>query len=180
MINRDILFKSEREKISRVRRAIIPHQIYSKDKEKIVALANASDSILFQATTVFPFTEKGKSNSFCYNSRMSIERGNGSGSLDDMEPTVIGENINLPVGEVVIQMRQEDALEVFADQDLIQNHPHLGKAVNTFHEAGQEVWGQFNAHKGGIVLTAVGIAGVVGIGILIRRRKTDKNPSHSS
>ncbi|EKD85755.1 MAG: hypothetical protein ACD_37C00633G0003 [uncultured bacterium] len=111
---------------------------------------------------------------------MSIERGNGSGSLDDMEPTVIGENINLPVGEVVIQMRQEDALEVFADQDLIQNHPHLGKAVNTFHEAGQEVWGQFNAHKGGIVLTAVGIAGVVGIGILIRRRKTDKNPSHSS
>ncbi|EKD85756.1 MAG: hypothetical protein ACD_37C00633G0004 [uncultured bacterium] len=56
VINRDILFKSEREKISRVRRAIIPHQIYSKDKEKIVALANASDSILFQATTVFPFT----------------------------------------------------------------------------------------------------------------------------
>ncbi|KKR76948.1 MAG: hypothetical protein UU21_C0001G0002 [Candidatus Levybacteria bacterium GW2011_GWA2_40_8] len=56
MINRDILFRKEREKISRVRKAIIPQQIYSKDKEKIVALANASDSILFQATTVFPFT----------------------------------------------------------------------------------------------------------------------------
>lgn len=29
--------------------------IFSKDKEKIVSLAKASNSILFQATTVFPF-----------------------------------------------------------------------------------------------------------------------------
>ena len=56
MINRDILFKDELEKISRVRRAIIPRQIFSKDKDKMVTLAKASNSILFKANTVFPFT----------------------------------------------------------------------------------------------------------------------------
>lgn len=56
VINRDILFKKEIGKISRVRRGIFPQRIYSKDKEKIVTLAHASDSILFKASTFFPFT----------------------------------------------------------------------------------------------------------------------------
>lgn len=55
MKSQDVLFVDEASKISRVRNIFIPQRTNSKDKEKMVSLAKASDAILFKATTVFPF-----------------------------------------------------------------------------------------------------------------------------
>lgn len=56
MRSRDVLFVSESSKISRVRQNQGPQIGVNKEKEKIVKLAKASNSILFKASTFFPFT----------------------------------------------------------------------------------------------------------------------------
>ncbi|OGH02617.1 MAG: hypothetical protein A2798_03185 [Candidatus Levybacteria bacterium RIFCSPHIGHO2_01_FULL_37_17] len=56
IINNDILFKNEDSKIARAVAVPTPKPEDIKDSEKIVTLAKASNSILFKADTVFPFT----------------------------------------------------------------------------------------------------------------------------
>jgi hypothetical protein len=55
MRNQDVLFVAETSKVSRVRDIPNPQDNNSQDKEKMLSLAKASNSILFKATTVFPF-----------------------------------------------------------------------------------------------------------------------------
>lgn len=58
MKSQDVLFVSEASKISRVGNIStpkVPQAPFSKDKQKMESLAHASNSILFKATTVFPF-----------------------------------------------------------------------------------------------------------------------------
>lgn len=56
LINNDILFKNEDSKVARAVVVPTPKQEDVNHSEKIVTLAKASNSILFKANTVFPFT----------------------------------------------------------------------------------------------------------------------------
>lgn len=88
--------------------------------------------------------------------------------------------LEIGVGERVYPIKMDDALEVLSDPQSISKHPKLEKVLDSFSDAGQEVWGQLNAHRGGIVLTAVGIVGVAGIGIIMRRRNNEENSAENT
>jgi len=95
----------------------------------------------------------------------------------DSNERELGENPGENVGEVVVpfQMRDEDPSKLLGDPAQISKYPQLQNVIDLFHRSGQEVWGQWNAHKGGIVLTVLSAAavaaGTAGIGILIKRRE---------
>lgn len=57
MKSQDVLFTTEAEKVSRVRQdQNLQGNSNNKETEKIVKLANASNTSLFKASTIFPFT----------------------------------------------------------------------------------------------------------------------------
>ncbi len=56
MKSQDVLFVREALKISRVRNILNSRGVINKEREKIIALAKASNAILFKASTIFPFT----------------------------------------------------------------------------------------------------------------------------
>jgi hypothetical protein len=63
---------------------------------------------------------------------------------------------------------------ILSDPKKLEKHnPELHAIINDLQDAGKEVWGHFNANKGA-VLTIIGgaaaAAGIVGIGIHIKRR----------
>ena len=68
--------------------------------------------------------------------------------------------------------------EILSDRELLKrDYPELHARISSLQNAGKEVWGRFNAHKGA-VLTIVGAtaaaAGIVGIGIYIKREEIVK------
>lgn len=87
----------------------------------------------------------------------------------------LGENSGGGVGEITVPLpRNADPNELLTNPESLAKHPQLQSVVDSFHNAGQEVFGYWNAHRG-IVLTVLGsaavAAGAVGIGVLIKRRE---------